>query len=311
VEDRARRILSVNDVVGPYLEGYSRNHRHKSSLFAKGRLKHVQRLMGSVLLPDLTEDRIGQYIGARLDEHVSGRTINMELGELSRAMKERWSVLWPRVRKLEERKDVGRALSEEEQDRLVLALDRCKAPLIGVIVRVALLTGMRIGEILSLSWGQVDFHRGVVTVGQAKTAAGTGREIPMNTELLAVLTGHAAWFAAQFGESRPEHYLFPFGTPLPSDPTRPVTDIKRAWGTLRKLAGVSCRFHDLRHTVATRMAEAGAPETTMLALMGHMSRAMLERYSHIRMAAKRTAVEALTLTSRGTEQAVHNPARVQ
>jgi hypothetical protein len=42
------------------------------------------------------------------------------------------------------------------------------------------------------------------------------------------------------------------------------------------------------------MAEAGVPESTMLALMGHMSRAMLERYSHIRMAAKRDAVEALS-----------------
>jgi len=42
------------------------------------------------------------------------------------------------------------------------------------------------------------------------------------------------------------------------------------------------------------MCEAGVPESTMLALMGHMSRAMLERYSHIRMAAKRTAVEALS-----------------
>ena len=44
------------------------------------------------------------------------------------------------------------------------------------------------------------------------------------------------------------------------------------------------------------MAEAGTPESTMLAIMGHMSRAMLERYSHIRMAAKREAVEALSLT---------------
>ncbi len=55
-----------------------------------------------------------------------------------------------------------------------------------------------------------------------------------------------------------------------------------------------CRLHDLRHTAATKMAEAGIPESTMLALMGHMSRAMLERYSHIRMAAKREAVEALS-----------------
>jgi site-specific recombinase XerD len=46
-------------------------------------------------------------------------------------------------------------------------------------------------------------------------------------------------------------------------------------------------MHDLRHTVATKLAEAGVPESTMLSLMGHMSRAMLERYSHIRMAAKR------------------------
>jgi len=43
------------------------------------------------------------------------------------------------------------------------------------------------------------------------------------------------------------------------------------------------------------MAEAGVPESTMLALMGHMSRAMMERYSHIRMAAKREAVEAMTI----------------
>ena len=55
---------------------------------------------------------------------------------------------------------------------------------------------------------------------------------------------------------------------------------------LRTKAGVQCRLHDLRHTAATKMAEAGVPESTMLALMGHMSRAMLERYSHIRMAAK-------------------------
>ena len=62
---------------------------------------------------------------------------------------------------------------------------------------------------------------------------------------------------------------------------------------IRKDAGVSCRLHDLRHTAITKLAEAGVPESTMLSLVGHMSRAMLERYSHIRMAAKREAVESL------------------
>ena len=54
-------------------------------------------------------------------------------------------------------------------------------------------------------------------------------------------------------------------------------------------------MHDLRHTAATKMSEAGVPESTMLALLGHMSRAMLEHYSHIRMKAKREAVKALGL----------------
>jgi len=74
--------------------------------------------------------------------------------------------------------------------------------------------------------------------------------------------------------------------------------MKTAWGTLRKRAGVNCRWHDLSHTAATKMAGVGIPESTMLAIMGHMSQAMLERYSHIRMAAKRDAVESLSTGSK-------------
>jgi len=72
--------------------------------------------------------------------------------------------------------------------------------------------------------------------------------------------------------------------------------MKTVWGSIRAEAGVTCRLHDLRHTALTKMAEAGVPESTMMALAGHMSRAMLERYSHIPMAAKREAVEALRLS---------------
>lgn len=57
----------------------------------------------------------------------------------------------------------------------------------------------------------------------------------------------------------------------------------------------SCRLHDLRHTFLTQLAEKGVPESTMLALVGHMSRAMLERYSHIRVVAKRNAMAGITL----------------
>jgi hypothetical protein len=67
------------------------------------------------------------------------------------------------------------------------------------------------------------------------------------------------------------------------------------WDELRADARVRCRMHDLRHTFATRLAENGASESTMLALLRRMSRAMLERYSHIRMAAKREADAGGTL----------------
>jgi integrase len=154
---------------------------------------------------------------------------------------------------------------------------------------------MRAGEALSLTWAQADLIDNTLTVGRAKTSNGTGRMIPINDELGKVLATHRVWFVKHFGEPEADHYLFPWGKPVPSDPTRHATDITWGWDELRKDTKVRCRLHDLRHTFATRLAENGASESTMLALMGHMSRAMLERYSHIRMAAKREAVSGVTL----------------
>jgi len=216
------------------------------------------------------------------------------VGELSRAVGKPWSLLWPKVRKQEERKDVGQALSPEEEQRLLeTAAKKKRWQLAATMIRIALLTAMRSGEITGLSWGQIDFANRVITVGRAKTSSGTGRQIPMNSDLFAVLSVHAAWFTKKFGETQPEHYLFPFGKPQPTDTTRSTTTLKTVWSSIRDEAKVACRLHDLRHTALTKMAEAGVPESTMLALAGHMSRAMLERYSHIRMAAKREAMESL------------------
>src|SRR5262249_31052811 len=92
------------------------------------------------------------------------------------------------------------------------------------------------------------------------------------------------------------------------DPTRPATAVNKVWEVVRKKANVQCRFPDLRHTTLTKWAERGVPEGTMLALAGHMSRAMLERYSHIRMQAKREAVEGLTI---GKPAAVGSPENPQ
>jgi integrase len=294
VEERGNRIRSVTDVIGSYSDGYDTNHRPKTVIWSKGCLSHLRRLLGTCLIPDLTETVVREYMTKRKKEGASGRTINMEVGELSRAIGGTWKQLWPRLKKLDERSDIGRALTPEEESRLLTVLGETKSQNGQMFVRLALLTGMRSGEILDLTWKQIDFRRRTVTVGIAKTAAGSGREIPMNEELNALLSVHADWFTSKFGTPDPSWYVFPFGSPRPSDPTRPATTMKTFWENAREKAGIRCRFHDLRHSVATKMAEAGVSESTMKALLGHMSRNMLERYSHIRLKAKREAVESLT-----------------
>ena len=78
------------------------------------------------------------------------------------------------------------------------------------------------------------------------------------------------------------------------DPTKPMVSWRSGWRTLTKRAGLAgLRFHDLRHHSITKLAEAGVPEQTLMSIAGHVSKEMLEHYSHIRMEAKRSAVEAL------------------
>jgi integrase len=112
--------------------------------------------------------------------------------------------------------------------------------------------------------------------------------------------------AEMFGPVEPLHYVFA-GLKVNGridrdhmnvsefDPTRPIRTWRKAWRTLTKKAGLAgLRFHDLRHHAITELAESGASEQTIMAIAGHVSRKMLERYSHIRMEAKRSALEALT-----------------
>ena len=77
------------------------------------------------------------------------------------------------------------------------------------------------------------------------------------------------------------------------DPSRPIKSWRSAWRAALKRAGLQIRFHDLRHTCITKLAESQASEHTLMAIAGHVSRKMIEHYSHIRMEAKRTALDAI------------------
>lgn len=296
-EKPVQRLRSVSEALKAYRKGYETGHREKSLSWVKERTAHVERLLGAALLPDLDQTRIRQYIAARLAAGVGNRTVNMELLCLARAMGHTWRELWPDVPKLEEREDIGRALTPEEETALLRAAAANKSPFIERFIRIGLMTAMRAGEIRTLQAGRVNLADRTVTVGQAKSKRGSGRVIPMNGELHELLIAQVLWLRENFGPVQPDWYLFPFcgETGIPNDPTRPVTTIKSAWESVRAAAKVACRFHDLRHTAITKLAEQGVPDSTMKALAGHVADRMLERYSHIRMAAKREAVEALAL----------------
>ena len=129
----------------------------------------------------------------------------------------------------------------------------------------------------------------------------TCRIIPLNetaTWALKELLKRAQWLKA----SESERYLFPAfryrhtkeNTPIGAgyDPTRRMVSWRSSWRTLTIKAGLKgLRFHDLRHHSITELAEV--PEQTLKAIASHVSQEMLEHYSHVRMQAKRTAVEAL------------------
>jgi integrase len=145
----------------------------------------------------------------------------------------------------------------------------------------------------TLTWAQINFEKRYLAVGQSKTEAGEGRTIPLNSVLLNALSFYAEWYQLRFGELRPDWYIFPFGKPRPNDPTWPVTTLKTAWRNLREKAGVQARWHDSRHTLITDLAESGASDQTIMDIAGHVSKQMLKHYSHIRMKAKRAALESI------------------
>src|SRR5947209_16827551 len=111
---------------------------------------------------------------------------------------------------------------------------------------LALHAGLRDKEIRTLQWSQLNLEKQIVTVGQSKTPAGTGRTIPINHDLFLAATEYEEWYKARFKSIEPDWYVFPFGKPRPHDPTRPQTTLKTAWRKTREKAGVQGRFHDNR-----------------------------------------------------------------
>ena len=72
-----------------------------------------------------------------------------------------------------------------------------------------------------------------------------------------------------------------------------MVSLKTAWKNVKAKASVEGRWHDNRHTLITDLAESGAGDETIRDIAGHVSKQMLKHYSHIRMTAKRSALESI------------------
>lgn len=253
-------------------------------------LKHLLPAFGPKLLCDIEPRQIEDYQRVRLHSGAQGRTVNIEIAVLRQVLKANncWQPFAGRVRMLRERHDVAKALTPEQERALLSATAEADSACHTATV-LALNTAMRRNEIRLLRWQQVDFERRTVQVGRSKTEAGAGRLIPLNAAAFEALV---RW-ASHFPEAKPEHYVFPWCENRHVDLSRPTKGWRTAWRHALKRAGFHCRFHDLRVTCITKLAESQASDMTIMAIAGHVSRRMLEHYSRIRTEAKRAALDAI------------------
>lgn len=143
------------------------------------------------------------------------------------------------------------------------------------MVLLSLNTGMRRGELTSITWDDVDMRRKIVTIRGGYSKAGRTRHIPLNAEAIEVLKRYRKQHS---GEGR----IFP------------VLDVKKAWGPLLAKAKIQTfRWHDLRHSFASRLVMKGVDLNVVRELLGHSDLAMTLRYAHLAPEHKAAAVERL------------------
>jgi integrase len=269
----------------------------------KQRMTPVAAAFGHRLVCDMDREDVLNYRAKRLTDGMSNRTVNYEILCLRGVLESHG--LWAKIKKitrLRENHDRGQAISFDDENGLLTACINSASPALYPMFVLAIDTGLRAAELASLR--RRDLFGGEVVVRKSKTEAGKGRTIPLTKRALAALD---QWLK-RFPDAGPDSFVFPRHSVRQVKATnltvvcavvldRPVRSWQRAWRTALKSAGLKYRWHDLRHTFVTRLAEnPEISEQTIRALAGHVSQQMLQRYSHIRVRAKQDAIAALELT---------------
>jgi integrase len=252
------------------------------------------------LLSKLTAAAIEKYKVHR-SQGVKAATVNRELALLKHMLTKAvdWGYLKQNptksVKLLKEPPGRLRYLEPEEIERVLEACDDPQVPYLRAIVVVALHTGMRLGEILGLRWGDLDVRHRLISITGIKN--NERKTIPINEilyEELATLPRHV---------TSPYLFCHPDGAP--------ILRIDRSFHSVLTRAGIEgFRFHDLRHTFASHLVMRGVPLETIGALLGHKDPKMTKRYAHLSPTTLKDAVTTLLDLHVGTKRE-HRPGREQ
>ena len=248
--------------------------------------KHVIPRWGKLRLDEITPPAISQWLAEKRAEGLQPASVDKLRVLLSKSLQLalEWQVPGvdrnpvrsvPRAKYDNKRE---RYLEAAEADRLLSAAERSLNPQLRAIVHLLLLTGARVSELLHAEWRHVDLvgRRWHIPV----TKNGRGRHVPLAKEAVDVLEG------------LPRFDGCPYVLPNP-ETLRPFVSIKKAWQTARREAGLGdVRLHDLRHTCASQLVNAGVDLYAVGKVLGHSSVASSQRYSHLANDTLLAAVEA-------------------
>lgn len=274
----------LSDLLDEY-QRWADVNRPRTALERKGLAKTLQRRLGDPKLDDLSPFVVERFKRDRSAEGAKPATVNRGVAMLKHAVGLAATWGWISREKAKALRDVKllkeppgrvRYLSGDEEARIFVALPDHMKP----FVRTALLTGMRLGEIIGLRKDAVDLSTRMITLVRTKT--NRVRRIPISDALAIVLDESIRKSTCEFV------FTNRAGLPWKSNTA------KRTFHDCVKRTGIEdLRFHDLRHDFATKLRRNGVGIDVIAALLGHTSLAMTQRYAHLGVETLRTAVESL------------------
>jgi integrase len=181
-----------------------------------------------------------------------------------------------------------RYLNEAEVARLLAVLERWhdKRPDSVDAIMLAILTGARRGELLSMRWADLDLDQGVWTKPAALTKQRKLHRVPLSADVVAVLRQRQSVVDKVVPLRAPEHVFRGAGDKAHT------CRLEKDWFVIRAAAGLEdVRFHDLRHSYASMLVSAGLSLPVIGAMLGHSKSATTQRYSHLADKPLRDAAE--------------------